>query len=84
MQERRGLRESTPTPSKTPPWLGVEEGPSLGIPDATNRKTAPPIVVAAVDIMSITGHTKEATFLRHIKVTPRERAKRMALRAFFS
>ena len=36
-----------------------------------------------LDIMSITGHTKESTFLRYIKVTPRERAKRMALQAFF-
>lgn len=37
----------------------------------------------AIDIMSITGHTKESTFLRYIKVTPRERAKRIAQQAFF-
>lgn len=36
-----------------------------------------------LDIMSITGHTKESTFLRYIKVTPRERAKRIAKQAFF-
>ena len=37
----------------------------------------------AIDIMAITGHTKESTFLRYIKVTPRERAKRIAKQAFF-
>ena len=36
-----------------------------------------------IDIMAITGHTKESTFLRYIKVTPRERAKRIAKQAFF-
>ena len=39
--------------------------------------------IDAIDIMAITGHTKESTFLRYIRVTPRERAKRIAKQAFF-
>ena len=39
--------------------------------------------IEAIDIMAIIGHTKESTFLRYIKVTPRERAKRIAKHAFF-
>ena len=37
-----------------------------------------------LDIMAVTGHTSEANFLKYIKVTTRERAKRIAEHAFFA
>lgn len=36
-----------------------------------------------LDIMAVTGHSSEANFLKYIKVTTRERAKRIAEHAFF-
>ena len=36
-----------------------------------------------LDIMAVSGHTSEANFLKYIKVTSRERAKRIAEHAFF-
>ena len=36
-----------------------------------------------LDIMAVSGHTQEANFLKYIKVTRRERAKRIAQHPFF-
>ncbi len=36
-----------------------------------------------LDIMAVSGHTSEANFLKYIKVTRHERAKRIAEHAFF-
>ena len=36
-----------------------------------------------LDIMAVSGHTSEANFLKYIKVSARERAKRISEHAFF-
>ena len=50
---------------------------------AALRATMPGQGLDTLDIMAISGHKTETSFLKYIKVTREQRAKRIALHPFF-